>query len=120
MDHARPLRRWLPWAIGYALLIGAVVVAVIKTRDWAVTQLATPKSLAGWEAWREDVRQQQVQPGPVQRRVPKSSEPPALVVMRDHFEVSLFAAVLFSTMLYWVFAWFLMAIVKTAGPVGTR
>ena len=50
------------------------------------------------------------QPSPVQRRVPKSNEPPALVMMRDHFAVSLFAAVLFSTMLYWVLAWFVMGV----------
>lgn len=110
MNHARPLRLWLPWTIGYALLVGAVVAGTFKTRDWALKQLATPKSVADWEEWREDVRQQQVQPSPVQRRVPKSSEPPALVMMRDHFAVSLFAVVLFSTMLYWVLAWFVIGI----------
>jgi hypothetical protein len=106
MDLARLLRRWLPWAIGYAVLLGAVVMGTFKIRDWAFSQLATPKSVADWREWRDDVRQLQDQPGPVQRRVPKSSEPPALVMMRDHFAVSLLAAVLFSTMLYWVLAWF--------------
>ena len=105
MNHAHPLPLWLPWAIGYALLLGAVVAGTFKTRDWAFEQLA-----ADWEEWRDDVRQQQVQPSPVQRRVPQSSEPPALVMMRDHFVVSLFAAVVFSTMLYWVSAWFVIGI----------
>ena len=99
--------------IGFAVLVVAVVAAMFKTRDWAFTQLATPQSVADWQEWREDVRQEQVQPGPVQRRVPKSSEPPALVMMRDHFTVSLFAALLFSTLLYWVLAWFVMGITKS-------
>jgi len=104
--------RWLWWMIGFAVLIVAVIAAMYETRDWALAQLSTPESVADWQAWREDVRQQQDQRGPVQRRVPKSSEPPALVIMRDHFAVSLLAAVLFSTLLYWVFAWFVMGIMK--------
>jgi hypothetical protein len=106
--------RWIWWVIGFAVLLVGMVAAMFATRDWALTQLATPKSTADWQEWREDVRQQQVDPsGPVQRRVPKSSEPPALVMMRDHFAVSLFAAVLFSTLLYWVLAWFVMGITKS-------
>jgi len=116
MSHDFRLRRWLPWFIAYAALVAAVVAATLKTRDWAIEQLATPKSLADWQTWRDDVQQQQGQSGPVQRRVPKSNEPPALVMMRDHFAVSLFAAVLFSTMLFWVFAWFVMGVMKPAGP----
>jgi hypothetical protein len=107
-------RRWLPWLVAYALVLFAVVVAMFKARDWILEELATSKSLADWQTWRDDVRKQQDQPGPVQRRVPKSSEPPALVMMRDHFAVSLFGAVLFSTMLYWVFAWFTMGVLRPA------
>lgn len=106
-------RRWL-WlsVIGCAALMGIVIVAMLNVRDWAVTQLATPQSVGDWQAWREDVRQQQTRPGPVQRRVPKSSEPPALVLMRDHFAVSLFGAVLFSSALYWVLVWFVIGVMK--------
>jgi hypothetical protein len=68
--------------------------------------------MGNWEAWREDVRQQQGQKRPVQRRVPKSAEPPALVLMRDYYRVSLAGAILFATVLYWVIAWFLAGIVK--------
>jgi hypothetical protein len=99
--------------MAYAAVLVAVIVATYKTRIWAIEQLATPKSLAEWQTWRDDVRQQQDRPGPVQRRVPKSSEPPALVMMRDHFGVSLAGAVLFSTMLYWVVAWFVMGVMNS-------
>jgi hypothetical protein len=110
MAEADGLRRWLPWLVAYAIVLIAVIVAIYKARDWSMEELATPESQAKWQTWRDDVRQQQGQPGPVERRVPKSSEPPALVMMRDHFAVSLFGAVLFSTMLYWVLAWFVMGV----------
>jgi hypothetical protein len=85
---------------------------MFKSRQWAISQLSTPKSVSDWQAWRDDVERQQEQPGPVQRRVPKSAEPPALVMMRDHFGVSLIGIVLFGSMLYWVFAWFVMGMTK--------
>ena len=56
---------------------------------------------------------------PVQRRVPKSAEPPALVLTRDHFGVILSGAVLFSSLLYWVVAWFVMGMVQ-GGGAGSR
>jgi len=96
----------------YALLILLVVWSLISARDWALAELATPRSIEQWQAWREDVREQQTEPGPVRRRVPKSAEPPALVLMRDYFGVSLMGAILFITVLYWVIAWFVMGIVQ--------
>jgi hypothetical protein len=101
--------RWV-WIVGYAVMTVTVVWTMFAARDRALEQLSTAQSVAQWQAWREDVRQQQTQPSSVQLRVPKSSEPPALVLMRDHFAVSMFGAVLFSTALYWVLAWFISGI----------
>ncbi len=107
--------RWLRWWIaGYAVLAGLVVWSMFAARDRALEQLSTPQSVGDWQAWRADVEQQQTNPGPVQRRVPKSSEPPALVLMRDYFAVSLAGALLFSTLLYWVLAWFVSGMLTTA------
>ena len=109
--------RWL-WAcgIGYVLLLVAIVWALLAARNWALTELATPKSVRQWQAWREDVEQQQSQRVPVRRSVPKSVEPPALVLMRDYFVVSLVGAVLFTSLLYWVIAWFITGIVSGTRP----
>ena len=105
--------RWLRWWIaGYAAMLGVVTWSMFVARDQAIERLSTPQSVAHWQAWREDVRQQQTEPGPVQRRVPKSGEPPALVLMRDYFAISLLGAILFSTALYWVIAWFVIGILK--------
>jgi hypothetical protein len=96
---------WIGWLIGHVVLICAIVGTLLALRHSVLTTFATPEVQADWEAWREDVRRQQVEPGPVQRRIPKSAEPPALVLMRDHFTVSLVGAVFFSSLLYWVVAW---------------
>ena len=106
--------RWILCIVVYLLAMAAIVFAMFRTRDWAVTQLATPESAANWNKWRSDVSEQQDQPGPVQRRVPKSTEPPALVMMRDHFAVSLFGALFFSSLLFWFFTWFMMGIVRSS------
>jgi len=92
--------------IGYAALLAAVVTIMFIVRERILTQFATPEAIAQWQAWREDVRRQQTEHHPVERRVPKSQEPPALLLMRDHFAVSLLGAVLFSSALYGTLAWF--------------
>lgn len=104
------MRRMRWWIVGYVTLLCIVLVSMFVARDRAIARLSTPKSLADWQAWREDVRRQQDQPAPVERRVPKSGEPPALVLMRDYFAVSLFGAVLFASALYWVMAWFVIGV----------
>jgi hypothetical protein len=96
---------WWLWAVAYAALVSAILGSMFAARRWSLAELATPSSIAQWEAWREDVRTQQNQPSPVERRVPKSGEPPALVMMRDYFGVSLCGAILFSSLLYWIIAW---------------
>jgi hypothetical protein len=104
--------RWAWWSVGYALLIVVIVMAMFKSRNWALAQLSTPESIADWQAWRDDVAQQRA-PGPVQRQAPKSIEPPALVLMRDHFTVSMAGAIVLSSAFYWVLAWFVMGVMTT-------
>jgi hypothetical protein len=87
------------------------MAAMFWLRHSAVSQLASPKSIADWQAWRKDVSEQQAGPKAVERRVPKSAEPPALVLTRDYFAVLAVGAVVFSSMLYWVITWFVFGIV---------
>ena len=103
----------IAWLAIYTLLIITVIWSLFAVRHWALAELAKPKSIGDWQAWREDVREQQSQPGPVKRRVPKSAEPPALVLMRDYFGVSLAGAIIFTTVLYWVIAWFVTGILSS-------
>ena len=96
--------RW--WVAGYVVLLCALLATMFWARGAEVHRLSSPKSLADWQAWRNDVERQQAEAGPVARRVPKSVEPPALVLWRDYFGVLVTGAVLFISALYWVIAWF--------------
>jgi hypothetical protein len=113
MSSAQPAGVWWGWwTVGYIVLMTAVVGTMFRIRQWAVPDLSSPKSISQWRAWRDEVREQQANRGPVERRVPKSDEPPALVLMRDYFAVLMFGAILFSSMLYWIIAWFVTGILR--------
>jgi hypothetical protein len=103
---------WRWWIVGYIALTGTIAGTMFWLRQSAVADWSSPKAIADWQAWREDVRQQQTTAGSVERRVPKSDKPPALVLMRDYFWVMMVGAVLFSSMLYWIMAWFVTGILK--------
>jgi hypothetical protein len=109
-NHVGSWWRW--WIVGSVVLLGTVVGTMFWLRQSAVADLSSAKSISDWQAWREDVREQQTNRGAVERRVPKSDEPPELVLMRDYFKVLMLGAILFSSMLYWVIAWFVTGIFR--------
>ncbi len=94
------------WISGYAMLVVGIIVVMFWQRQKVLQEYSTPTALAEWKAWRDEVEKEQANPGPVSRRVPKSVEPPALVLMRDYFGVSLVGAVFFTSILYWIIVWF--------------
>lgn len=83
---------WLASVVGPPLLL-------IRTRDAWLTRLEEPQAQAAWEAFREDMRRQSGRDGPVQRKVPRSAEPPARVWLRDHMPLAVAAWVLFAGVL---------------------
>ena len=90
----------------YLVLMAIIVWRLAIARDWALEQRSDPQALAQWSQWREDVRQERdPQARSVQRRVPKSVEPPVVVLMRDYFAICLIAALGFSTLLFLVITW---------------
>jgi hypothetical protein len=104
---------WRWWFVGYLVLVCAVVSTMIWLRQSAVPQLSSQKSISDWQEWKEaNVKEQQARSGPVERRVPKSDEPPELVLMRDFFGVLMVGALLFSSLLYWIMAWFVTGILR--------
>ncbi len=58
--------------------------AFLAWRQQRLLVVGSPEAQAGWDAFRADMRQQSGRDGPVQRKVPKSSEPPELVWLRDY------------------------------------
>jgi hypothetical protein len=87
------------WAVAYGVLVLAVVLGMFAGRRVALEQLTTPEAQAEWDDWRK-AAPNQTEVGGVKRRPPSSSEPPALVLLRDHFGVMIAGAVLFSSLLF--------------------
>jgi hypothetical protein len=81
-------------AVWLAALILPPVVLLQSRADW-LAQLERPEAQSQWDAFRRDMRQQSGRDGPVQRKVPKSAEPPARVWLRDFFPLAVVAWVLF-------------------------
>ena len=102
--------RW--WLVGYLGLAAIVLSLMLYARHSAVAQLSSPQSIAEWQQWRDDVRDTQSKPKTVERRVPKSEEPPELVLMRDYFGIMLFGALLFSSLLYAIMVWFIVGMMS--------
>src|SRR5262245_66048286 len=84
-------------------MIVGVVVGMLHLRTEAIALYGTAEAQAEWDAWREDATKMAEQPSVVKRRAPKSTQPPALVLMRDHFAVCLSLAIVLSTVLFGTF-----------------
>jgi len=81
-------------AVWLAALIVPPVMLLRARAEW-LEQLDRPEAQSHWDAFRRDMRQQSDRDGPVQRKVPKSAEPPARVWLRDYFRLAVVAWVLF-------------------------
>jgi hypothetical protein len=83
--------------------VAFVLGGLFYGRAKALATYGTQAAQADWNEWRDDVRKDAKTPAPVERRVPKSAEPPALVLMRDYFVVCLVGAVLLTSVLFATF-----------------
>ena len=95
------------WLLAYLAILTLVVGGVFYGRAQALAVYGSPDAQSEWDAWREDAKKMSEGPGPVKRRVPKSAEPPALVLMRDHFAVCLAGSVLLTSVLFGTFMVFI-------------
>jgi hypothetical protein len=110
---------WLP---AYALLLALVVGGLFYGRAAALRVYGTDAAASQWQTWRSDVEAAQKSPHPaVRRRIPKSTEPPALVLMRDYFPVVLAGSVVLSSVLFATLALFVAgALAQPSLPRRTR
>jgi hypothetical protein len=90
----------LLWLIAYLAVMAAVVVGLFVVRGNVVAVYGTGAAQAEWDDWREDAKAMAKNDGPVKRREPKSAQPPALVLMRDHFATCLALSVLLTSVLF--------------------
>lgn len=73
------------WLAAYLATIGSLAAGLVYVRRQVVAQLSSPRALAEWQAWKAQTERQAQRPGLPARRAVRSNEPPALVLLRDHF-----------------------------------
>jgi hypothetical protein len=108
----------LLWLVVYLVSMSVVIMALTRARASALRTYGTGQAQRDWERWREDAAgesgESQPLTGPVQRRKPKSTSPPAMVLMRDHFAICLSFSLIMTSAL------FVMTMVMVRGVFGRR
>lgn len=66
-------------------------LALLRWREARLAELADPAAQANWDVFRDDMRRQSGREGPVQRKVPRSAEPPERVWLRDYIGLAITA-----------------------------
>lgn len=79
------------FALGFAIFLALPPLALYSVRDSWLATLEDEAAQEDWEAFRRDMREQSDRDGPVQRKVPKSAEPPLRVWLRDHMVLAVAA-----------------------------
>jgi hypothetical protein len=120
-ERARPVR--IAFAVAMACWLGVVVVPPVllaRVRGTWLEDLERPQRQAEWDTFRGDMRRQSGRDGPVQRKVPRSVEPPARVWLRDYFPLAVAAWTLFSGVLGGVFCLFVVGTLTGRGSAAGR
>lgn len=96
----------------YLVLMAAVVGSLWFGRQWSIRTLETEQAQAAWQAYRKTIAEQGEAGAPVRRQTPRSSEPPALVLLRDHFGSCLALSLLLVTAVYAALSFFLVGVLR--------
>lgn len=115
VSPSTPLLRSLPWLAAYIVVLALVTAGLFYSRHQAFQTYGTGAARSAWTAWREDVAAAQ-ETGSVRRRIPKSTEPPALVLMRDYFPICLTASLLLTSVLFATFMLFIRGVFASPSP----
>ena len=101
----RPL--W-PTAVAGAIaiaVVGGPPLLLLRSRDARLAAVSTPAARSDWDEFREEMRRQSGDAGPVKHKVPKSVEPPELVWLRDYTPLAIGVWLLLSGFLSAVVVW---------------
>ncbi|NBT13303.1 MAG: hypothetical protein EBS56_06945 [Planctomycetia bacterium] len=82
-------RRLATWTLALLAAVWAAVLVVppaivVRSRAAWLESLEQPEAQRRWDEFRDAMRSQSGRQGPVQRKVPKSAEPPLRVWLRDY------------------------------------
>jgi hypothetical protein len=127
--------------LAYAVMVSVVVWLMFYARNNVLTTFSTPEARQQWEEWRDKAWEQanekereKLGPRPektsdqplgkkpkeketVERKIPRSQEPPALVLMRDHFASCLVMVLLICSTIFGAFIFFLQGALAPAPKI---
>ena len=118
----RPGASVLLFVLVAACWLAVVAVPPILFLRWRGARLAevsSPAAQADWDRFRDDMREQSGDRGPVRRKVPRSPEPPERVWLRDYPHVVVAAWVTFVGLLGGIIAAMLRGAAAGAAPRST-
>jgi hypothetical protein len=102
------------WTMAYVVCIAVVVGVMWRARTQTLDTLGTARAQVEWKRWRDEAERQSGGQGPVLRRPPQTVEPPALVLLRDHFATSVLGMILLSSAIFFALMTMIRGVV--AGP----
>ncbi|MFM9058725.1 MAG: hypothetical protein ACKOSQ_06355 [Planctomycetaceae bacterium] len=110
------------------LLVAACWLAVVavppvlflRWRGARLAEVSSPAAQADWDRFRDDMREQSGDHGPVRRKVPRSAEPPERIWLRDYPHVVVAAWVIFVGLLGGIIAAMLRGAAGGVAPRPTR
>ena len=105
----------IAWLLGYVVWISVLLVMLVQARQYTLDNLTGEEARAEWQKFKQAAREQSGPDGPVQRKVPKSDEPPQLILMRDYFGTCIAGTLLFGSALFVV----LMIAIRGAARTGS-
>ncbi|MGE0609150.1 MAG: hypothetical protein AB7O62_18800 [Pirellulales bacterium] len=77
----------------WLLSLAGIVWLLLAVRANTVSALDSPEARQAWLKWKQDEAEHASSPSePVRRKIPKSDEPPALLLLRDRFATLLAGA----------------------------
>ena len=87
-------------ALVYLLCMAAVAYGMVTARKSAIRNYGSSTAADDWQTWRTVATGQSEGEGPVIRRPPKSEQPPALMLMTQHFGTCLTLSLVLTSILY--------------------
>lgn len=106
------------WAVCYVLMLSVIVIGFYRFRSWSENVYANSQAQTEWQKWRADVEAQPAN-APVKRRVPKSTRPPATVLLTDYFATCMAIAIVLSTALFFTFMLVTRGAIQSPGVIDT-
>jgi hypothetical protein len=89
----------LPWMIAFGIGFIAIVFVMTAVQKSVLAHYDATDQEA-WQEWKRDAGNKDGRLGPVERREPKSDEPPGLVLLRDHFPAVVISILVFFSCMF--------------------